>query len=70
MLKMSGKSCGISNNGERQQYMLRSNFMNRNNNNNSTQQLVNAIKQNKSDMIMVDTPSGERNFEILDVEYI
>ena len=28
------------------------------------------IGKNKSDMIMVDTPSGERNFEILDVEYI
>ena len=28
------------------------------------------IGKNKSDMIMVDTPSGERNFEILDVDYI
>ena len=49
---MSGKSCGISDNGERRQYMLGSNFLNRtNNNNNNNHQLVNAIKQNKSDMM-------------------
>ena len=28
------------------------------------------IGKNKSDMITVNTPSGEKNFEILDVEYI
>ena len=28
------------------------------------------IGKNKGEMISVDTPSGERNFEILDVEYI
>ena len=28
------------------------------------------ISKNKSEIISVDTPSGERNFEILDVEYI
>ena len=28
------------------------------------------IGKNKSDLIIVKTPSGERNFEILDVEYI
>ena len=50
---MSGKSCGISNNGERQQFMLGSNFMRRNNNNNSNQKIVNAIKQNKADMIIL-----------------
>ena len=48
---MSGKSCGISDNGERRQYMLGSNFLNRTNNNNNNHQLVNAIKQNKSDMM-------------------
>ena len=28
------------------------------------------IGKNKGDMVTVDTPSGEKNFEILDVEYI
>ena len=28
------------------------------------------IGKNKNEMISVDTPSGEKNFEILDVEYI
>ncbi len=28
------------------------------------------IGKNKSDMVVVNTPSGEKNFEILDVEYI
>ena len=28
------------------------------------------IGKNKSDMVSVNTPSGERNFEILNVEYI
>ena len=28
------------------------------------------IGKNKGEMVTVDTPSGERNFEILDVEYI
>ena len=28
------------------------------------------IGKNKGEMISVTTPSGERNFEILDVEYI
>ena len=28
------------------------------------------IGKNKGDMVTVSTPSGERNFEILDVEYV
>ena len=28
------------------------------------------IGKNKSEMVVVNTPSGEKNFEILDVEYI
>ena len=28
------------------------------------------IGKNKGEMVTVDTPSGEKNFEILDVEYI
>ena len=28
------------------------------------------IGKNKSEMVIVNTPSGEKNFEILEVEYI
>ena len=28
------------------------------------------IAKDKGDMVMVNTPSGEKNFEILDVEYV
>ena len=28
------------------------------------------VGKNKGDMVSVDTPSGEKNFEVLEVDYI
>ena len=46
---MSGKVCGAKESGEKQQFMLGSNFLNRQSNtNNTTNQIVAAIKENRN----------------------
>ena len=46
---MSGKACGARESGERPQFMLGSNFLNRQSNtNNTTNQIVAAIKENRN----------------------
>lgn len=46
---MSGKACGAKESGEKQQFMLGSNFLNRQSNtNNTTNQIVAAIKENRN----------------------
>ena len=46
---MSGKACGARENSEKQQYMLGSSFLNRQTNTNkTTNQIINAIKENRN----------------------
>ena len=51
---MSGKSCGIRENTERQQYMLGSNMYTQRTMNQQTREIVTAIKQNRQQMSVLN----------------
>ena len=63
---MSGKACGARESGEKQQFMLGSNFLNRQSNtNNTTNQIVAAIKENRNSTRRLESKTVDLEQSIL-----